>query len=386
MINNSKIKVAILQRVCPEYRAALFSDLTMSSDMDVQLFIGEDIPNSKVKSTAHLGNISHKKIKTRFARLGNRILPWHVGLIKELRCFSPDVIVCEAESHFLAYMQAVIYKFLFNRKVGLVYWCYIVLPGETKEKSFIRGRIKSITRRFFNSFVLYSSYGVSKLLEQGYKKEQIFVATNVGDVHKFSNLFKNNTLSKSAARKKVKLPDTFTALYLGALDLNKCPFMLLDLAEQAKVKHDCFNFVLAGSGALLAELREKVKNHQLDNVFLLDRLEKNLADYLSAADVLLIPGRGGIVMSEAMSFGLPVIVHQADGTEYDLIEEGVTGFRLENGARDDFYKALKLLKSQPDRCRRMGESAHALINNSFSTENMIKQIKKAIYFSMRKKD
>ena len=42
---------------------------------------------------------------------------------------------------------------------------------------------------------------------------------------------------------------------------------------------------------------------------------------MGSADVVVVPGRGGIVISEAMVHGVPVIVHQADGTEYELVHE-----------------------------------------------------------------
>ena len=107
------------------------------------------------------------------------------------------------------------------------------------------------------------------------------------------------------------------------------------------------------------------------------RVTTELAWYYRAADVLLIPGRGGIVMSEAMAFGLPVVVHQADGTEYDLVLDGVTGLRLSEGACEDFRKALESLHDDPQRCAEMGAEGRRRLQRCWTTDNMVSQIIRA---------
>ena len=67
-----------------------------------------------------------------------------------------------------------------------------------------------------------------------------------------------------------------------------------------------------------------------------------LAAYFSAADLFVLPGTGGLAVQEAMSYGLPVIMGQGDGTNDQLV-------RTENGWQippDD----LSALVGQP--CKR----------------------------------
>ena len=57
-----------------------------------------------------------------------------------------------------------------------------------------------------------------------------------------------------------------------------------------------------------------------------------LKPYFTEADLFVLPGTGGLAVQEAMSYGLPVIVAQGDGTQDDLV-------RKENGWQippDDF--------------------------------------------------
>ena len=175
--DKEQFRIAILQRVCISYRIPLFAQLTATAGIVLTLFIGDDILKSKVRNTADLKDINYRKLKTRFIRLGSRVLPWHVGLICELRKFKPDVILCEGESHFIGYLQAILYRYLFNRRVTLIHWCFISLPGwSTVGGSGYRALIKRFFRRFFDAFVVYSSFSKECLLKLGQPSEKIFVS------------------------------------------------------------------------------------------------------------------------------------------------------------------------------------------------------------------
>ncbi len=319
----STLKLAVLQRVIPAYRTALLKGLCVEKEFEVRIFIGEDIPNSKVKSTSNLEGINVNRLRTKFIKLGRRVWPFHIGLISELRTFNPDVILCEGESHFLGYLQAFYYRFLYNKKVALIHWCFISLPGEPFDRKGLLGVFKANLRKHFDAFLLYSSFSKSRLIKLGIPAGKTFVATNVGDVSKFLKLSDTTNETISQAREKLNIPEKFTVLYSGTLDKNKKPDLILQLAEVMPKAE--YNFVILGAGEMLPELREVVTSKHLDNVFILGRVTEELPLYYRATNVLIIPGRGGIIMSEAMAFGIPMIVHQADGTEYDLIKNEESG-------------------------------------------------------------
>ncbi len=382
--SNSKPKVIVLQRVCPNYRVALFERLTHLTNMAVELFIGDDVPNTKVKSAVGLEGVVYRRLKTRFVNILGRVLPWHVGLINTLRVDQPDIILCEAESNFFGYVQAIVYKVFFNRKVSLVHWCYIELPGVPNERNPFLGLLKRFTRTFFSAFVVYSSFSQKALLKRGIDEDKIFVATNVGDTDKFISQDLQTLETTTQAKQKLALPAGFTVLFLGTLDANKHPDMLLDLAQ--RLPSDQYNFVLLGGGNMLEALRLRVKEQGLSNVFLPGRVVDLLPLYLRSADTLMIPGRGGIIMSEAMCFGVPVIVHQADGTEYDLIDNDVTGILLEQGSLDEFEQAVTQLNANPQQYQRLANNSRELINTHFSTDYMLEQVVKALLSTQQKSD
>jgi glycosyltransferase involved in cell wall biosynthesis len=375
---STPIRLAILQRVCPGYRTALFKGLSSSPKLQTMLFIGEDVPNSKVKSTPNLAGINFRKLKTSFLHIGHRAFTWHHGLVKELNDYNPEVILCEGESHFIGYLQAIWYKKFYNNKVGLIHWCFTSLPGEPLQKPGVGTKVKTFFRKYFDAHLLYSTYSKKCLTELNVDPGKAFVATNVCDVEKFKKIADLLPETRVEARKKLGLPDKFTVLYTGTLDPNKKPDMMLDVA--AMLDPSKFNFVLLGSGPLLEALRQRAKSEGLSNVFLPGRIDDELYLYYRASDTLMIPGRGGIVISEAMCFGLPVVVHQADGTEYDLVRNNETGIHLKKGEKADFKEALQLLQSNPGLCDKMNMNSREMVDKYYTTDNMIRQIIAAAQF------
>lgn len=379
-MSSPKLRFVVLQRVCTNYRVPLFRRLSRDPELETTIVIGDDVPGTKVKSTSDLSGIRLKRMPTRFRRLGSRILTHHVGLVRELRRLDPDVILCEGESHFLGYLQAIAYKLFFKPKVALMHWCFISLPGEPdgggKRLPFL---IKAFFRKFFDAFVLYSSYSRASLLRLGQPADKLFVATNVGDTEHFLRLARELTASKTEARALLGLPDRFTVLYLGTLDANKRPELFLELARECDP--DRFSFVLLGGGPELEALRARAAREGLTSIFLPGRIVDGLPSYLRASDALLIPSRGGIVISEAMASGLPVVVFEADGTEFDLVLEGKTGLRLPAGDRAEFRRAIEFLQSSPELAKRMGEAAQKLVAETYTTDNQAAQIKRAAFYA-----
>ncbi len=375
------LKLAILQRVCSNYRLALFRKLSSEPGVEAKLFFGDINPKTKDKGSSSQEGVNCQRLATFHFQLGRRHLTWHSGLISALREFKPDVILCEGESHFLGYLQALFYRRVCDKKVGLIHWCFISLPGRPLKERNIRTPIKGFFRKFFDAFLLYSSYSKERLIELGQPEEKLFVATNVGDVKKFLSMSDSLPDSPSEARRKLGLADRFTALYVGTLDAVKRPETMLDLAKSFG-KRGC-NFVLAGSGPLLEPLRERATREKLEGVHLPGRVAEQLPLYYRSADVLVIPGRGGVVISEAMAFGVPSIVYQADGTEYDLIEDKVTGFHLKRPELRCFEESIEFLLADPERCKTMRAACRRLVEEKFTTANMAERIIAAARYALK---
>jgi glycosyltransferase involved in cell wall biosynthesis len=104
---------------------------------------------------------------------------------------------------------------------------------------------------------------------------------------------------------------------------------------------------------------------------------KELAQRLQAADLFVLPGTGGLAVQQAMAYGLPVIVGEADGTQVDLV-------RPENGwllheptpeqLRDLIMEALQDVKM----LRKKGEESYRIVSEEINLNAMAAVFLRAI--------
>ena len=368
-------RLAVLQRVCTPYRVGLFQRLGNQPDYRLRLFVGDDVRGTKVRNTEDFGDLDVVRLPTRQWKLGSRVLVYHPTLWQQLDEYRPDVILCEGESNALNAIQAIAYRFPHPR-VGLTHWSLGGLPGVQDRKFELRNVLRRGFRKAFDSFVAYSSYGREVLMREGVRPDSIFVATNVADTTEQLRRAAELACTCSEARARLSLPDRFTVIYVGAMDHNKRLEVLLDTA--AHLDANKFTFLLVGSGEFLDALRSSAAARGLQHVYFPGRVTTDLPLYFRASNVLVLPGRGGMVISEALAHALPVVVHQADGTEFDLVQDGVTGIRLKNGDVEEFRHAILRLREDPELERRMGVRGQALVWERFTPENMVGQIVAAV--------
>ena len=364
----SPIRVAILQRVCTGYRAKLFRQISDHSHYQIRLFFGDDVPQSKVKSAQNLDGFAFTKTKSRFFTIGKRTLVWHSGLQNELTKFNPDVVVTEGESNFLNLFQVFNYR-RSNPHVKIIHWSLGSIPGNRKPLSPLIDRLKYLYQQWFDGFLVYSSYGKKYLESLGHPPKKIVVAVNVADTNDILFKTEQANINQCEIRKQLNLHDQFTVLYSGALTANKRPDLLIEIAKQFVDRP--INFVFIGDGSMLDSLKAIVHDKQLAHVYLIGPVHDTLSLYYQASDVVVLPGRGGVVISEAMAWGKPVILHQADGTEYDLIVDKETGRILNEGTCESFCEAINGLLKKPALCKKWGEQGRQRLLDNFTMKLMI---------------
>ncbi len=122
--------------------------------------------------------------------------------------------------------------------------------------------------------------------------------------------------------------------------------------------------LVVGFGPLAAALEAQARDRGVRAHFAGFKQADALADYYFAADAMVLSSNDdpwGLVVNEAMSAGLPVVVSDACGAAPDLVRDGVTGYVFQAGQAASLAQALdRLLASN---LREMGEQAQALIRD-----------------------
>jgi glycosyltransferase involved in cell wall biosynthesis len=135
--------------------------------------------------------------------------------------------------------------------------------------------------------------------------------------------------------------------------------------------------VIVGDGPERSELEALARKVYPGAEFLGARHGAELRAYFMEADLFVLPGTGGLAIQEAMSYGLPVIVAQGDGTQDDLV-------RKENGWQvppEDFGALVSTMKdalSDVARLRRMGEESYRIVSEEINIEKMVETFLRAL--------
>jgi glycosyltransferase involved in cell wall biosynthesis len=348
-------KLALQQRVLPNYRAPFF-DCSPPCEGGMSLFTGLPRPGEGITTTSELQVANYKLGKNIHLLSGNFYLCYQLGLVKWLQNWNPDALIVEANPRYLATPSAV--KWMHRRGRPIIGWGL----GSPPISGFRSRRRVSFIRQF-DAMIAYSQRGADEYAALGFPPEKIFVA--------------HNSVSAPPAFLPDHRPwmgDHFTILFVGRLQARKRIDMLLRACAQLDSKP---RLVIVGDGPERESLASLAKQVYPGTEFIGAKHGAALKPYFMEADLFVLPGTGGLAVQEAMSYGLPVIVAQGDGTQDDLV-------RRENGWQippDDFEALLSTMKdalSDIARLRRMGEESYRIVKEEINIEKMVETFVKAL--------
>ena len=124
------------------------------------------------------------------------------------------------------------------------------------------------------------------------------------------------------------------------------------------------------------EYLDIIEKCQNKNIFFIKHTDlENLKKYYLAADVLVLPTRGdtwGLVINEAMSYGLPVITTNMCVAGNQLIENGINGYIVQADSPKEIEKSINAILNNNDIS--MFRERNIKKISSYTYENMAKMI------------
>ena len=123
--------------------------------------------------------------------------------------------------------------------------------------------------------------------------------------------------------------------------------------------------VMVGDGEERPVCERYVKTRKLRGVhFVGFKNQSELPQFYALADVFCLPSEDepwGLVLNEAMCFGLPVIATDRVGAAYDLIKHGINGFVYQVGEIEGLKGYLEIILKDEELRHRMGKASLELI-------------------------
>lgn len=177
--------------------------------------------------------------------------------------------------------------------------------------------------------------------------------------------------------------DRIHILCIGKYEIRKHHLMLLRVVEKLKDKYK-LHVTLVGEATnrfqkeYCEQVRQYVREHHMEDMAV---VKTNIArrdmerEYL-AADLYVIPSTlemASVSQLEAMSYSLPVIVSDTNGTAC-YVEEGVTGLWFQDCREEDLLEKMDEMLKDRNRMLQMGAAGYRAVAEKYNFETYYETI------------
>lgn len=235
---------------------------------------------------------------------------------------------------YLTEMAALIYLKLFR-----IPYVMEIDGGVIRNENVLKRLLKRFLISKASAYFSPSAETDKFLLHYGANKNRI-------NRHPFTSLHKSQILEKlpskeekTTIRRKLGIVGDNVILGVGQLIYRKGWDVLLNIAKDIDG-----NVYILGDGELRKQYEQIILDKQITNVHLMGFQSNEVTSlYYMAADVFVLPTREdiwGLVINEAMAYGLPVITTDKCNAGLELIKNGQNGFIIPCNSEDELAKAI----------------------------------------------
>jgi len=396
-----KYKLAIIASHVIQYAVPLYKKISLHPDIDLTVFFCSRQGLSALLEDPGFGfklqwdNLDLKGIKHRFLKnysccpnLNGFFGLINPGIIPELERNKYDAILVGGYSlcsYWLAFLGAFLTK------------TPLILSGEPPSlwKSRFRKITMGIVKKIFMPVLLKN---VSAILYIGIKskeyylsfckdiKEKMFFCPYSVDNDYYVGKEKEYAGRKKQLREELGIRTDYPViLFLSKMIKWKRPMFLLEVFSGLKYPAA---LVYVGSGSRHESLVKYVTHYGIKNVhFFGFKNYSQIPKFYFISDVFVLPSLGeswGLVVNEAMCFGLPVITTNKVMSAYDLVKDGENGYIIRAENKQELTNRLEYLLANPAQRQEMGEASKRIISN-WNYDNWIGGLISALEFIKREK-
>lgn len=358
-------RVGIQQRILPAYRTPFFDLLASDCSGGLSVFAGDPLPGESVlpglPETAKYYHACNRRLPGNLAGL-----LWQTNILDWVSEWNPEVLICEANPRTRTTL-AVVREI--KRGNGRTIGWGLGAPEFSGALSIFKDAFRERTLLQYDALIAYSQTGAEQYARVGIPEKRIFTACNAvapRPAHPAPN------------RKPASTAGELHLLFVGRLQERKRVDLLLNACSLLPDTMQPGLWVV-GDGPELEPLKEKALKTYPRAEFFGALQGKELDEKFTSADLFILPGTGGLAVQQAMSFALPVIVAEADGTQADLVREE-NGWRIPPGNLDELTKTLTQALRDITQLREMGLESYRIVVKEINLEKMVASFKNAITF------
>ena len=371
-----KPKVFLLHSEISPYRLPLFEEL--SKKVDLQVCFCQSKSKKRLWDSSTNG-YSFKRNVLKFINVGQLIVNYSLPFEITYSGYHVYIIDDDPRLTFSKLFVFLVAK-LFRKPI--VVWTGAIEEGYyDKMNQLINRHLLSPLRRvvynYSNAFVPYSSKTMEFLIKNGVPKKKIRngISQTIGKKDLNGEV---DPSQQKRLKQKLGIKDKKIILFVGYLTGRKGVTELVEAFKQMN-RNDAA-LVIAGAGKDLARLRKAVTG--VKNIYFPGYVSgAKKATYYAAADIFVMPTFAdpwGLVINEAMMFGLPIITTTAAGAS-ELVQGN--GVIIEPGNSKALTQALEYLLDNDEIRKEMGRKSREIIKE-YTTERAVETFTKAIAYCL----
>jgi len=361
------VRLGIQQRILPAYRVPFFDMLAGECEGGLSLFAGDPLPGEGViTGELSISRVYHANNRRLPFNLGGAL--WQTNILDWVKEWDPDILICEANPRTRTTPAAI--RAVKSRGGSVIGWGLGAPDFHGILAPFLESYRRSVLYEY-DAIISYSQTGADQYARLGIPPERIFTACNAVAA---------KPAHSAPERKPTATAAELKLLFVGRLQERKRVDLLLEACARQPEGMQPVLWIV-GDGPALDTLREKAKKVFPRAVFFGALQGRELEEKFSAADLFVLPGTGGLAVQQAMSFALPVIVAEADGTQEDLVRPE-NGWRITPGHLDELTKTITLALRDISILRAMGQESYRIVSREINLERMVEGFKKAILFAL----
>ena len=353
-------KVLFLTTYASPYRVHFFDAL--GEMLEVTVLFSERIEDKKHRSAdwfiSGQGKCHVVQLQRRIASLRGRDLC--ADVIHWLKKPWDEIVLCGYSS------PTVMLAMLYLRRKKIPFWLEVD-GGLIREDSWLQYRFKRMLVGAASGWLSTGKATTDYLVHYGARREKV-------REYPFSSLWEADILKEPVSRERklefrreLGMEEDKVILSIGQFIHRKG----FDVLMKAAVQLDPDTGIYIVGGEPTEEYLELCRELGLTNIHFEGFKKKDaLVKYYQAADLFVLPTREdiwGLVVNEAMAFGLPVITTDRCVAGLELVEDGVTGYIVPVGDADAL--AEKMNKALAGNCETMGAAALEKVR-PYTIENM----------------
>lgn len=233
-------------------------------------------------------------------------------------------------------------------------------------KNNVENRVVSFVMQLFSDVVVANSKATGRALKVNQNKVKVVY----------------NAVADANSQEKLKKTDSVVVGMAGRINRWKGQKLFVDAAELVlkKCPNVCFKIaggVYQGEDFIREDLNSYIKKKKLENSVKLVGLVTDMPSFYKSLDLFVLPSLQpepfGLVVIEAMSYGLPVIATNHGGPT-EIIEDGKDGFLVRYDDASEMSERIIQLVQNDNRRSEMGLCGQRKKEELFSVPVMVRNI------------